>query len=104
MVPKQILFNLHRVRFFTKPKYAHEYNHCKMLFLKESMKIILNFSDPFVKVYLMQNNRKVSKKKTTIKRGERNPIFNEAMIFSVPSTALSVNILSNIHVFLRIFL
>lgn len=44
--------------------------------------------DPFVKVYLMQNNRKVSKKKTTIKRGERNPIFNEAMIFSVPSTAL----------------
>ena len=68
------------------------------------MKIILNFSDPFVKVYLMQNNRKVSKKKTTIKRGERNPIFNEAMIFSVPSSALSVNILSYIHVFLRRFL
>lgn len=45
--------------------------------------------DPFVKVYLMQNNRKVSKKKTTIKRGERNPIFNEAMIFSVPSSTLS---------------
>ncbi|KAK3576052.1 hypothetical protein CHS0354_036331 [Potamilus streckersoni] len=44
--------------------------------------------DPFVKVYLMQNAKNVSKKKTTVKRGERNPIFNEAMIFSVPATAL----------------
>ncbi|XP_046338642.1 synaptotagmin-12-like [Haliotis rufescens] len=44
--------------------------------------------DPFVKVYLMQNGKKISKKKTTVKRGEKNPIFNEAMIFSVPSTAL----------------
>ncbi|XP_041354683.1 synaptotagmin-12-like [Gigantopelta aegis] len=44
--------------------------------------------DPFVKVYLMQNGKKISKKKTTVKRGEKNPIFNEAMIFSVPATAL----------------
>ncbi|CAL1535390.1 unnamed protein product [Lymnaea stagnalis] len=44
--------------------------------------------DPFVKVYLMQNGKKISKKKTTVKRGEKNPIFNEAMIFSVPSSAL----------------
>ncbi|KAJ8314457.1 hypothetical protein KUTeg_006607 [Tegillarca granosa] len=44
--------------------------------------------DPFVKVYLMQNSKKISKKKTTVKRGERHPIFNEAMIFSVPATAL----------------
>ncbi|KAL5009668.1 hypothetical protein ScPMuIL_011973 [Solemya velum] len=45
--------------------------------------------DPFIKVYLLQNGKKISKKKTTVKRGERNPIFNEAMIFSVPATALS---------------
>ncbi|WAR08472.1 SYT12-like protein [Mya arenaria] len=44
--------------------------------------------DPFVKVYLLQNGKKVNKKKTTVKRGEQNPIFNEAMIFSVPSSAL----------------
>ncbi|XP_053398319.1 synaptotagmin-12-like [Mercenaria mercenaria] len=44
--------------------------------------------DPFVKVYLLQNGKKVNKKKTTVKRGERNPIFNEAMIFSVPASAL----------------
>ncbi|CAG2226482.1 SYT12 [Mytilus edulis] len=44
--------------------------------------------DPFVKVYLMQNGKKISKKKTTVKRGEKHPNFNEAMIFSVPATAL----------------
>ena len=38
----------------------------------------------------MQNGKKISKKKTTVKRGEKNPIFNEAMIFSVPATALPV--------------
>jgi len=32
----------------------------------------------------------VSKKKSSTKRGERNPIFNEAMIFSVPAHALQV--------------
>ena len=47
-------------------------------------------TDSFVKVYLIQNGKKVGKKKTTVKRGERNPIFNEAMIFSVPSTTLQV--------------
>ncbi|XP_049958003.1 synaptotagmin-12-like [Schistocerca serialis cubense] len=44
--------------------------------------------DPFVKVYLLQHGKKVHKKKTTTKRGERCPIFNEAMIFSVPAHAL----------------
>ncbi|GAB1607817.1 synaptotagmin-12-like [Argonauta hians] len=45
--------------------------------------------DPFVKVYLLQNGKKINKKRTTVKRSESNPIFNEAMIFSVPATALS---------------
>lgn len=50
-----------------------------------------DLSDPFVKVYLLQNGKKVNKKKTTVKRGEQNPIFNEAMIFSVPASALPVS-------------
>lgn len=45
-------------------------------------------ADPFVKVYLLQNGKKISKKKTSIKKDERSPIFNEAMIFSVPASAL----------------
>ncbi|XP_064490179.1 synaptotagmin-12-like [Ornithodoros turicata] len=48
-----------------------------------------NFS-PFVKVYLVQNGKKISKKKTSIKRCDVNPIFNEAMIFSVPANNLKL--------------
>ncbi|CAM2115337.1 unnamed protein product [Caretta caretta] len=45
-------------------------------------------ADPFVKVYLLQDGRKISKKKTAVKRDETNPVFNEAMIFSVPAIVL----------------
>ncbi|KAG9475738.1 hypothetical protein GDO78_003904, partial [Eleutherodactylus coqui] len=45
-------------------------------------------ADPFVKVYLLQDGRKISKKKTAVKRDDRNPLFNEAMIFSVPAIVL----------------
>ncbi|GCC26099.1 hypothetical protein chiPu_0004513 [Chiloscyllium punctatum] len=45
-------------------------------------------SDPFVKVYLLQDTRKISKKKTAVKRDDPNPVFNEAMIFSVPAIVL----------------
>ncbi|CAG9766093.1 unnamed protein product [Ceutorhynchus assimilis] len=43
----------------------------------------------FVKVYLMQQNKKINKKKTSTKKGERCPIFNEAMMFSVPAHTLN---------------
>ncbi|XP_042693288.1 synaptotagmin-12 isoform X2 [Centrocercus urophasianus] len=45
-------------------------------------------ADPFVKVYLLQDGRKISKKKTVVKRDDTNPVFNEAMIFSVPAIVL----------------
>ncbi|KAG8201579.1 hypothetical protein JTE90_011245 [Oedothorax gibbosus] len=48
---------------------------------------LLEFN-PFVKVYLLQNGEKFCKKKTSVKKNERDPNFNEAMIFSVPSNAL----------------
>lgn len=41
-------------------------------------------SHVLVKVYLLKDGKKVSKKKTTIKRMEASPIYNESMIFSVP--------------------
>ncbi|CAI5763131.1 synaptotagmin-12 [Podarcis lilfordi] len=47
-------------------------------------------ADPFVKVYLLQDGRKISKKKTATKRDDTNPVFNEAMIFSVPAIVLQV--------------
>ncbi|KAK3856976.1 hypothetical protein Pcinc_036743 [Petrolisthes cinctipes] len=48
-----------------------------------------NSGDPFVKVvYVLQNGKKVMKKKTSMKKDTRTPVFNEAMIFSVPAPAL----------------
>lgn len=37
-----------------------------------------------IQVYLLKNDKKVSKKKTSTKRIDSSPIYNEAMIFSVP--------------------
>ena len=48
-----------------------------------------------MKVYLLKGGKKISKKKTVSKRDERNPIFNEAMIFSVPANALCVSMFSS---------
>lgn len=44
----------------------------------------------FAKVYLLQQGKKMHKKKTSVKKGEKSPIFNEAIIFSVPAHALQV--------------
>ncbi|XP_063724647.1 synaptotagmin-1-like isoform X2 [Symsagittifera roscoffensis] len=41
-------------------------------------------SDPFVKIELMQNGKRVKKKKTTIKKRTLNPYFNESFLFEVP--------------------
>jgi hypothetical protein len=38
----------------------------------------------------MQQSKKINKKKTSTKKAERSPIFNEAMMFSVPAHTLSV--------------
>ncbi|XP_013782740.1 synaptotagmin-12-like isoform X4 [Limulus polyphemus] len=45
-------------------------------------------ASPFVKVYLLQSGKKIRKKKTSVKKDDPNPIFNEAMIFSVPTNTL----------------
>lgn len=43
------------------------------------------------KVYLLQQGKKIHKKKTSVKKGEESPIFNEAIIFNVPSHILQVS-------------
>lgn len=41
---------------------------------------------------MLQQGKKMHKKKTSVKKGEKSPIFNEAIIFSVPAHALQVSI------------
>ncbi|XP_038663710.1 synaptotagmin VIII [Scyliorhinus canicula] len=40
-------------------------------------------SDPYVKIRLMLNNKKLKKKKTTVKKNTLNPYFNESFNFDV---------------------
>ncbi|XP_061666455.1 synaptotagmin Vb [Syngnathoides biaculeatus] len=41
-------------------------------------------SDPFVKIVLQQNGKRIKKKKTTVKKNTLNPYFNESFSFEVP--------------------
>lgn len=41
-------------------------------------------SDPYVKVYLICDGRRLKKRKTTTKKSTLNPVYNEAIIFDIP--------------------
>ena len=43
-------------------------------------------SDPYVKIYLLFNKQRITKKKTHIKKRTLNPVFNESFVFDLPKT------------------
>ncbi|NXN92422.1 SYT10 protein, partial [Rhinopomastus cyanomelas] len=45
---------------------------------------ITGASDPYVKVSLMCEGRRLKKRKTTTKKNTLNPVYNEAIIFDIP--------------------
>ncbi|XP_075924677.1 synaptotagmin-7 isoform X4 [Petromyzon marinus] len=45
-------------------------------------------SDPYVKVWLMNKDKKVEKKKTEVKKRCLNPVFNETFVFDIPTEKL----------------
>lgn len=42
-------------------------------------------ADPYVKVYLVCQGKRIKKKKTSVKKGCLCPVYNEALVFDVPS-------------------
>lgn len=48
----------------------------------------LVFTDPFIKVVLLFDGKKVKKKKTSTRKQETNPVYNECMMFDVPPDLL----------------
>ncbi|CAG9766090.1 unnamed protein product [Ceutorhynchus assimilis] len=45
------------------------------------------FIDPFIKVYLIINGKRTKKKKSSCKKGNCNPVWNEALMFNLPSSS-----------------
>lgn len=45
---------------------------------------ITGYSDPYVKVSLMCQGKRIKKKKTSVKKNTLNPVYNEAIVFDVP--------------------
>lgn len=44
--------------------------------------------DPQVKLYLMINGKRIKKKKTEVRKGTENPVWNQAVAFTVPASKL----------------
>ena len=42
------------------------------------------FLDPYVKIYLLHKDQRISKKKTHVKKRTLNPVFNESFVFDLP--------------------
>lgn len=54
-------------------------------FLASLLTLACYFSpDPYVKVSLMCEGRRLKKRKTSTKRNTLNPVYNEAIVFDVP--------------------
>lgn len=52
---------------------------------KQSGEFNFIVSDPYVKVYLLCQNKRIKKKKTSVKKSTLCPVYNEALVFDVPS-------------------
>ena len=53
-----------------------------------NMFFYLIFVDPFIRVALLVDGKKVKRKKTSVKKGTTAPVWNEALSFNVPAELL----------------
>lgn len=61
-----------------------------MVTLKKHVSFSFPTQDPYVKIVLQQNGKRIKKKKTTVKKNTLNPYFNESFSFDVPFEQIQV--------------
>ena len=67
-----------------------------LLFISARLSILTE--DPYVKIWLMHDGKKMEKKKTAVKEKTLNPIFEDTLMFTVPyerirQTSLAVSVM-----------
>lgn len=58
--------------------------HCHERVKVKKKHDVLFFLDPYVKVSLMCEGKRIKKRKTSVKKNTLNPVYNEALVFDVP--------------------
>lgn len=63
---------------------------CHLTTFRKKIHLLIECLDPYVKIALMQNGKRLKKKKTSIKKCTLNPYYNESFTFEVPFEQIQV--------------
>ena len=61
--------------------------------------VIVRFADPYVKLYLLYNGQRISKKKTNVKKKTQHPVYNQSFLFDVPQNEGLQNVALEVQVY-----